>query len=370
MPELMACIGQDDPLGLRERLLVVYERPRFIRSLQLQDACEQIPGATLHSFLATRFWTLHRVHHPGHPPSERFTCDLNYSWLHYKWSAGAAALFWENFDERTAEQEAAYRVDQQAAKKAGKWKTRHVRLALPLHNLVQVAAGTTPDNWQYEISEAAIQASVTFSTWMDEVFSKLDMLRATAPGEARTASDGAPAPSPRDELARIMNVTDLAALLHPVDMPLQTLRTMMLAVLESTKKPLMRHSDIPHLRPVLALSLPQAQGLNLATISLKVLQMLGLGIFALSTNAGGTKVAWFTKIPREDWGSPALVPARDALNLPADFPFYSWTRAEILQGRQRGQPEIVYPDLSTDAVKTAIQTVATAWTDRFSAIAA
>ena len=98
--------------------------------------------------------------------------------------------------------------------------------------------------------------------------------------------------------------------------------------------------------------------------------MLGLGIFALSTNTGGTKVAWFTKIPREDWGSPALVPAHDALNLPADFLFYSWTRAEILQGRQRGQAEIVYPDLSTDAVKTAIQTVATAWTDRFSAIAA
>ena len=106
------------------------------------------------------------------------------------------------------------------------------RLALPLHNLVQVADGTTPENWQYEISEAAIQASVTFSTWMGEVFSKLDLLRSTAPGEARTASDAAPAPSPRDELARIMNVTDLAALLHPVDTPLQTLRAMMLAVLE------------------------------------------------------------------------------------------------------------------------------------------
>ena len=130
-------------------------------------------GATLHSFLAKRFWYLHCVHHPSHPPSERFTCDLNYQWLHYKWSPAAAAFFWENFDERTAEQEAAYRVDQQAAKKAGKWKTRHVRLALPLHNLVQVADGTTPDNWQYEISEAAIQASVTFSTWMTKSFPSL-----------------------------------------------------------------------------------------------------------------------------------------------------------------------------------------------------
>lgn len=44
-----------------------------------------------------------------------------------------------------------------------------------------------------------------------------------------------------------MNVTDLGGLLHP-DTPLQTLRTIMLAVLESTKnqKPMMRHSDIPH----------------------------------------------------------------------------------------------------------------------------
>ena len=75
--------------------------------------------------------------------------------------------------------------------------------------------------------------------------------------------------------------------------------------------------------------------------------MPGLGIFTLSTHAGGTKVAWFTKIPRDDWGSPVLVPARDALNLTPDFAFYSWTRAEILQGRQRGQAEIAFPDLNT-----------------------
>ena len=42
-----------------------------------------------------------------------------------------------------------------------------------------------------------------------------------------------------------------------------------------------------------------------------------------------------------------LVPARDALNLTPDFAFYSWTRAEILQGRQRGQAEIAFPDLNT-----------------------
>lgn len=53
------------------------------------------------------------------------------------------------------------------------------------------------------------------------------------------------------------------------------------------------------------------------------------------------------KIPRDDWGSPVLVPARDALDLAPDFAFYSWTRAEILQGRQHGQAEIAFPDLNT-----------------------
>lgn len=122
------------------------------------------------------YMNLRCVHHPCHPPSDGFTCELNYQWLHYKWSPAPAALFWKI----SMGELAAYRVDQQAAKKAGKWKTRRVRLALPLHNVVQVADSTTLEHWQYEISAAAIQASVIFSSRMDEVFSQLDMLRADA----------------------------------------------------------------------------------------------------------------------------------------------------------------------------------------------
>ena len=108
-----------------------------VRAAQLREACAAIRGATLHSFLAHHFCNLHVAHHPAHPPKERFVRDLNYNWLQYTFAADAAVLFWKNFDERASEQEATYRSDQQAAKRAGKGKTRHFRLALPLHNLLQ-----------------------------------------------------------------------------------------------------------------------------------------------------------------------------------------------------------------------------------------
>ena len=93
MEEVMNAIGTEDPLGLRERLLVMYDRPRFARAAALRDACAAIPAATLHGFLANHFWNLHVVHHPAHPPKERFTRDLNYNWLHYTFAADAATLF-------------------------------------------------------------------------------------------------------------------------------------------------------------------------------------------------------------------------------------------------------------------------------------
>ena len=140
MQELMQSLGDDDPLSLRERLLVMYDHPRFLRSDQLQDACAQIPEATLHGHLAKHFWQLHMAHTPGHGV-QRFVKDLGYQWLHYTWSPEAAQSFWENFDERASEQESAYKADQQAAKRAGKGKTRHYRLAVPLHNLAQRGRG-------------------------------------------------------------------------------------------------------------------------------------------------------------------------------------------------------------------------------------
>ena len=64
MEELMSASGVEDPLGLRERLLIIYERPRFVRSSELQEACSRIPAQSLHAHLATHFWALHCVHHP------------------------------------------------------------------------------------------------------------------------------------------------------------------------------------------------------------------------------------------------------------------------------------------------------------------
>ena len=115
----------------------LFDRPRFVRSTQLQAACEKIPCPTLPGFLAKHFWLLHCVHHPGRPPvgSPLFV------------AASRRPAVWDNFDDRAGEQEAAYRVDQQVAKKAGKWKTRRFRLALPLSNLVQACAQITPEAW-------------------------------------------------------------------------------------------------------------------------------------------------------------------------------------------------------------------------------
>lgn len=52
-----AAIGVEDPLRLRERLLMTYERPRFVRSSELQEACARIAEASLHGYLAKHLWT-------------------------------------------------------------------------------------------------------------------------------------------------------------------------------------------------------------------------------------------------------------------------------------------------------------------------
>ncbi len=67
MQGLMQSLGDDDSLGLRERLLIMYDRPRFLRSAQLQDACARIPKETLHNgYLGKNFWQLHIAHAPAH----------------------------------------------------------------------------------------------------------------------------------------------------------------------------------------------------------------------------------------------------------------------------------------------------------------
>ena len=370
MEELMQAIGVEDPLGLRERLLIVYDRPRFVRAAQLQAACERIPCNTLHEFLAKHFWQLHCVHHPGHAPKARFVEDLNYKWLHYSWEPAAATLFWDNFDERAGEQEAAYRVDQQAAKKAGKWKTRHFRLALPLHNLSQACVQTSAENWQFEVSEAAAKASVVFSSWMDAVFSKLDLLRGAAQSAGSAASGEPPPsqPSPRDDLRAVLGFTSIDTLLASgVHFP--HLHTMMLAVLESTKKPLVRHVDVTHLPRVLALNLASPLGLRLGARTLKALSLLGFGTCTLSVNPTGTKVLWFTKVPDEDWPSETLNASRTALQIPPNG-FNSWPRARMEQAKQKSQAQIIFPNTDDPDFRARVEAAAAQWTAAAAAAAA
>ena len=137
------------------------------------------PEGSLHAWLANLFWTLHCVHSPSHE-QVRFVVDLGYRWLRYTFSDEAEELFWDSFDTHVGEQEAAYGHNQQAAKRAGKGKTRHFRLALPLHNLLQVGNGVSAGDWSFRVTEAAVRASVLLSTYMDAVFQKLDLPRLKA----------------------------------------------------------------------------------------------------------------------------------------------------------------------------------------------
>ena len=95
-----------NPLGLRERLLVMYERPRFVCWEQLREACQQIPEGSLHTWLAKLFWTLHCVHNPSHEQAH-VTEDLGYRWLRYTFSEPAEVLFWDSFDTHIGEQKPA-----------------------------------------------------------------------------------------------------------------------------------------------------------------------------------------------------------------------------------------------------------------------
>lgn len=353
----MCAIGSEDPLGLRERLLIMYDRPRFVRSAELLEACSRIPAESLHSYLAKHFWALHSVHHPDHPPRDRFVHDLNYHWLQYTWHADAAQLFWENFDERAGEQEAAYRVDQQAAKRAGKWKTRHFRLALPFHNLNQACQQIPAKNWSFQVSHNAAKASLVFSAWMDDVFQALDLLR--QPTVAPSIPAAPPNPGQRDDLRALLSNQSLRSLLAaPVQV--ENVRLMMLAVLESAKKPMLRNHDVPHLRPVLALNLPSELALLHSNRALRILDLLGLGVVSLSTNTSGGKLLWFTKRPQEESSHAALARSREALQVPQNG-FATWPREQLLQGKQRNQEAIVFPDITSAAVCTAITAAVEEW---------
>ncbi len=68
---------------------------------------------------------------------------------------------------------------------------------------------------------------------------------------------------------------------------------------------------------------------------------------SLSVNTGGPKVLRFTQIPTEDANHETLQDSREALGVPTDGGFISWTRANLLANCQKGQAEIVLPDLAS-----------------------
>ena len=60
----------------------------------------------------------------------------------------------------------------------------------------------------------------------------------------------------------------------PTGLNLAHIRTIMLAVLAATRRPILRHTDALHLRPVVVLNLEAATGLQHATRALKALAFL------------------------------------------------------------------------------------------------
>lgn len=334
----------------------MYERPRFVRSAELREACDKLPpGDTLHAFLARGFWKLHSLHHPAHKCAV-FKQDLNYQWLHYTFDDAAAELFWANFDDHAGQQETNYRLDQQAAKKAGKGKTRHYRLAMPLHNLMQKAAGIEPNAWNFQVSHAAAKASVLFSTYMDEVFSCLDLLRRKAAAQPAAPNAGlvqqaAPGDRRRGKSALEMRLqatlsANVDSLLPPEDR--EVVLTMARAVCVSQKAQCMRHSDVRHLRPVIVLQLEPERLSNNSPRALRLLHLLGLGTAALSTNATGAKCVFFTKLPQERLEDEAVQASIRALKLAA--PFQTAPLPVVLQHKKANQPEVVFPSCNDAAV--------------------
>lgn len=362
MEELMSALGDADPLGLRERLLIMYERPRFLSSVDIRDACARIPADTLHVWLAKSFWPLHCVHTEGHKLAP-FKRDLNYPWLAYKLSADAETAFWNQFDAMAQEQERHYGTDQQAAKRAGKNKTRHARLAVPLHNLVQKAAGVEPAAWSFDVSVNAAAASVLLSRYMDEVFAKLDLLR-SRPGAAPAAAPAAgaasarpPVPGGRSPVSvqsaavqAVLATNSLSSLLANSDM--NAILIICRAVCESQKHPCFRIPDLSQLKAVKALNKPAAELGPLGQRAFKALDLLGLGVASLSTNTGGIKTVYFAKLPQERQQHPLV---QQSLTLLRAQAFHCLPQQATESCRHATQPVIQWPDLSDAATAARVQ---------------
>ena len=104
----------------------------------------------------------------------------------------------------------------------------------------------------------------------------------------------------------------------------------------------MRHSDVHHLKPVIALNLPtDTLALN-SPCAFRLLQILGLGAASLSTNATGVKCAFFAKLPEEMLQHALVQKSIAALQLPG--PFSTASAAVVRQHKKANQADIVFPD--------------------------
>jgi hypothetical protein len=96
---------------------------------------------------------------------------------------------------------------------------------------------------------------------MDRIFATLDLLRAAPPPPlADSAAPARPGLALQSDLRSILACATMPSLVAP-GIHLPHLRTIMLAILESQKKPIMRHNDVLHLRNMIALNLDDRAGL-------------------------------------------------------------------------------------------------------------
>ena len=241
----------------------------------------------------------------------------------------------------------------------GRAKERHVTTGWQSHCTAQACAHVDAANWSTVVPDSAAKASVLFSSYMDEVFSKLDLLRQKLPDPAPSPSP-APAVQPRrDDLRQILSLTSVDRVLE--NLSFAHLQIMLIAVLRSQRLPVLRHTDILHLRQVTPLNLEPAVGLWTAAHAAKVMELLGLGTASVSNNATGVRVIFFTKRPQVDYAHAALQGVFAALQLDPGADVWSKPLQEIMACRKATQPEIVFSDLNSESTAASIASALQAW---------
>lgn len=136
---------------------------------------------------------------------------------------------------------------------------------------------------------------------------------------------------------------------------------MLIAVLRSQRLPVLRRTDILHLRQVTPLNLEPAVGLWTAARAAKVMELLGLGTASVSNNATGVRVILFTKRPQVDYAHAALQGVFAALQLDPGADVWSKPLQETMACRKATQPEIVFSHLNSESTAASIASALQAW---------